>query len=307
MNLLCILTRLLLLIAVLSAGHPLPAQLAANQTYAFTPDGVRIAIQEWGTPGGQALVLVHGLLGTHLSWAKQVRAPRLLKYRIITYDLRGHGMSGAPTNPASYANGKLWADELKMVIEAKHLHRPVIVGWSLGGLIVSDYLRLYGDGKLGGLVYVDGVIENKPEYLFPKPGVTSRLTSDDLGEHLEGTRQFVALCFHNEPDTGTLSTLFDAAAMASPVMTKTLFTRGTSLPHPTDFPTIRVPVLLVYGKRDAHLRMQMVEREKQLMPAATVSIYPEAGHSPFLEAPGKFNTELDAFTSAAATNTNHPH
>ena len=77
------------------------------------------------------------------------------------------------------------------------------MGWSLGGLIISDYLRLYGDGKLGGLAYVDGVIENKPEYLFPKPGVTRLSTSGDLAEHLEGTRQFVALRFHNQPNTST--------------------------------------------------------------------------------------------------------
>jgi pimeloyl-ACP methyl ester carboxylesterase len=235
-----ILARLLLLHAVVFAGHPLCAQAGANQTYATTPDGVRIAIQEWGTPRGHALVLVHGLLGSHLSWAKQLSDPRLLKYRIFTYDLRGHGMSGAPTDPASYSNRKLWADELKMVIEVKHLDHPVIVGWSLGGLVISDYLRLYGDGKLGGLVYVDGVIENKSEYLFPKPGVVSLLTSDDLAEHLEGTRQFVALCFQNQPDMGTFSTLFAAAAMASPLMTKTLFTQGTTLAHPAKFPKIHI-------------------------------------------------------------------
>ena len=272
-----------------------------RQIYATTPDGVRIAIQEWGTPSGQPFVLAHGLLGSHLSWERQIYHSELLKTRIITYDLRGHGMSAGPTAPASYTDGKLWADELKMVMEVKHLGHPVVVGWSLGGLVLSDYLRLYGDGKLGGLVFVDAVVENKPEYLFPKPGIVGLLTSDDLAEHLDGTRQFVELCFHSRPDAGTLSSLSAAAAMASPVMTKTLFTQGTSLAHPRAFPTIHVPVLLVYGQHDAHLRMEMVQRQKQLMPEAAVSLYPDAGHAPFLETPEEFNAELDAWISRATT------
>ena len=94
--------------------------------------------------------------------------------------------------------------------------------------------------------------------------------------------------------------------MASPVMTKPLFTQGTYLPHPAIFPTIHTPVLLVYGIFDAHLRLEMVKREKQLMPKATVSIYPDADHSPFMEAPTKFNMELDAFVSGAVMSTTHP-
>ncbi len=60
-------------------------------------------------------------------------------------------------------------------------------------------------------------------------------------------------------------------------------------------------------KFDAHLRMAMVEREKNLMPDATVSIYPDAGHSPFMEAPNRLNTELDAFISDNVTNIKNPH
>ena len=287
-----------LLAMLLFSSHALRAQPIPNQSYATTADGVRIAIQEWGTPTGRPLLFVHGLLGSHLSWAKQIADPRLQKYRMVTYDLRGHGLSGAPAASASYTDGKLWADELKLVIETKHLDRPVVVGWSMGGLVLSNYLRLYGDGDLDGVVYVDGVIENRSEYFFPKPGITRLLASDDLAEHLEGTRQFVALCFHKPPASETFSTLFAGAAMASVVMTRAVLTQGISLVPEAQFPVIHVPALIVYGKYDRHLRMGMVRREKQLMPHASVSIYSDVGHSPLIELPDSFDRQLDTFVSS---------
>ncbi|WP_312884945.1 alpha/beta fold hydrolase [Candidatus Sodalis endolongispinus] len=42
------------------------------------------------------MIFIHGLLGSHLNWDAQVNSPLLQHYRLITYDLRGHGLSGKP-------------------------------------------------------------------------------------------------------------------------------------------------------------------------------------------------------------------
>jgi plasmid stability protein len=56
-------------------------------------------------------------------------------------------------------HGRRWADDLATVIELSHARNPVLVGWSLGGAVISNYLAAYGDGRIGGAVYVDGVVE----------------------------------------------------------------------------------------------------------------------------------------------------
>ena len=61
-----------------------------------------LVIQESGDPAGPAVVFVHGLLGSRLSWEAQLSSPLLQRYRLITYDLRGHGQSGQPTAPLAY-------------------------------------------------------------------------------------------------------------------------------------------------------------------------------------------------------------
>ncbi|RYG63707.1 alpha/beta fold hydrolase, partial [bacterium] len=143
---------------------------AAKQSFATAPDGVRIAIQEYGNPQGPELVFVHGLLGSHLTWERQFTSPLLKKYRIVTYDLRGHGFSGKPVTPRFYQEGKRWGDELRTVISAKKLKKPVVVTWSLGALALTNYLHSYGPKRIGGIVYVDAVFELAPDLVggFPE-------------------------------------------------------------------------------------------------------------------------------------------
>jgi non-heme chloroperoxidase len=275
-------------------------QTPVKQIYAIAPDGVKIAIQEYGNPDGAEIVLIHGLLGSHLDWLKQTENPSLLsKYRLITYDLRGHGLSGKPSDAASYKDGKLWGDDLQTVIAAAKLKRPTLVGWSLGGVVITNYLETYGDANIAGAIYVDGVIELKPEFLVSHPATTQAVSSDDLGIYLEGVRQFLKQCFYTPPDAATFNLLYANAAAASPVMTKAVNT-GISIPADTALPKVSVPVLLIYGENDDLVNRRMVERGQKLMPRAEVSFYPKTGHAPFLEKSERFNKELEKFVSSVS-------
>lgn len=287
----------LLLLSSLTAN----AQSLPKQSFATTRDGVRIAIQEYGDPKGAEIVLIHGLLGSHLDWIKQVNDPALRRYRLITYDLRGHGLSGKPAGAAFYSQGKRWGDELQSVIAAKGLRRPTLVGWSLGGAVMSNYLQTYGDSKIAGLVFVNAVIELKPELLQPNAGPAKAVASGDLGTHLEGTRQFVRKCFFNQPDEATFGLLYANAALASREMATTVLTGGFSIPARQALPKVRVPVVLIQGDKDALVKREMVSAGRKLMPGAKISIYAQTGHATFFERPERFNRELIEFVRAAQT------
>ena len=62
-----------------------------------TPDGLTISAQEWGNPNGPEILLIHGFGQSHLSWMRQVDSDLAREFRIITYDLRGHGYSDKPS------------------------------------------------------------------------------------------------------------------------------------------------------------------------------------------------------------------
>ncbi|KQU65920.1 MULTISPECIES: alpha/beta fold hydrolase [unclassified Rhizobacter] len=134
-----------LLALAATTTHHARAETTSRHDTVVSADGVTLSIREAGDPSGTPVIFVHGLLGSHLSWQAQVDSPVLQRYRLITYDLRGHGQSGRPSAPQMYTDGLRWADDLDAVIRKSRPGRPMLVGWSLGAAVISNYLAKYGD------------------------------------------------------------------------------------------------------------------------------------------------------------------
>jgi pimeloyl-ACP methyl ester carboxylesterase len=101
--------------------------------YARATDGTPIAYDVSGE--GLPLVLLHGLWGSRQFWhdAGVVEQLRPL-FRVIAVDLRGHGASGAPTDPAAYSVERHLLD-LDAVADACGAAQFVLWGWSFGATI----------------------------------------------------------------------------------------------------------------------------------------------------------------------------
>ncbi|MEM5310830.1 alpha/beta hydrolase [Paraburkholderia sp. JHI869] len=284
--------------ATLFAGAP-DAHAAPADYTVTSKDGVRLAVQESGNPNGTPVILIHGLLGSRLNWAAQAQSNELRQFRIITYDLRGHGLSDKPSGAESYHDGRHWADDLAAVIAGSHARKPILVGWSLGGVVISNYLAMYGDHDIAGAVYVDGVVELTPEQIVSHPEVYRDMTSPDLKTHLDGERTFVGLCFNRRPDAETFDRLLANAAMASWDMQK-------AIPTMTVFAAkglsqARVPLLFIYGGRDALVNTPAaLARASAMSPRVVSKVYAESGHAPFIEEPDRFNRDLAEFVRSAS-------
>jgi alpha-beta hydrolase superfamily lysophospholipase len=105
--------------------------------------GLRLHAREWGNPDGPPILFIHGWSQSHLCWAKQYESSLADEFRLVAYDLRGHGMSEMPLEPKHYTDGRLWADDVAAIIEQLRLDRPVLVGWSYGPFVIVDYIRAY--------------------------------------------------------------------------------------------------------------------------------------------------------------------
>jgi len=282
------------------AQAPTLAGIAHARQYTVTaPDGLRLAVQEAGNPDGPAIVFVHGLLGSHLSWAAQLASPALQRYRLITYDLRGHGLSGKPADAAAYADGRRWADDLAAVIAASGARRPLVVGWSLGAAVTTNYLAAYGDAEIAGAVYVGGVIELDPAQIVPHPRVYRDMVSPDLKTHLDAEREFIGLCFARQPDAATFQRLLANAALASFDMQAAV--QSMTVDAAKGLGAARKPMLLIYGARDALVQAApSLDRARQLNPRIRSTVYAASGHAPFLEEAERFNQDLAAFAASVS-------
>ena len=263
-----------------------------------TPDGLTIAAQEWGNPNGPEIVFIHGFSQSHLSWIKQVANSGLAKeFKMVTYDLRGHGNSDKPFEPEKYKTGKFWADELQAVMDATGLKRPVVVGWSYGGRIMADYLTTYGTAKVAGLNYVDAGQKADPTFVGPNLKNQPAMMSDDLAANIAATRAFLRGCFSIQPTQDEYDDMLAFNMMVPPKVRLALGNRPLQVDD--KLRGLKVPVLVTHGAEDKNSNLIAAEYTAKMIPGAKLSVYQGVGHSPFFEATPRFNAELAEFVRNA--------
>ncbi|WP_336088233.1 alpha/beta fold hydrolase [Nocardia sp. SSK8] len=108
-----------------------------------TADGARLRVHAYGPVDAPVIVLVHGWTCSIEYWNAQINA-FAGEYRVIAYDLRGHGES---TNGYAKPSPALLADDLEDVLEAALLpgQRAVLVGHSMGGMTLISWAGRYPD------------------------------------------------------------------------------------------------------------------------------------------------------------------
>ncbi|RMO20210.1 Alpha/beta hydrolase fold family, partial [Pseudomonas cichorii] len=131
------------------------------------------------------------------------------------------------------------------------------------------------------------------------PEVYRDLNSSDLKTHLDTVREFLALCFHTRPDTQTFERLSANAAMASWDMQKAV--QSMTVEAAKGLGNAKVPVLLLYGARDALVQVKpSIARATQLNPRVKSTLYENSGHAPFIEETERFNRDLSAFIDSTS-------
>ena len=94
---------------------------------ATLPSGLKLHYQQVGE--GPDLVMVHGLTGNLAVWHLQIVPELAEHFRVLTYDLRGHGHSDTP--PSGYSPDAM-ADDLLELLDVLEIERPLIAGHSYG-------------------------------------------------------------------------------------------------------------------------------------------------------------------------------
>jgi non-heme chloroperoxidase len=271
------------------------AQAESKTFKVQAPDGVMIAAQEWGNPDGLEILLIHGFSQSHLSWSRQFGSELAKSFRIITYDIRGHGGSEKPLDAAYYRDHKRWAEELNAVVEGANLKRPILVGWSYGGRIIVEYLMEYGDKNIGGINFVGAFTKVVPELLGPATPAVMKMVSENPAENIENTRSFLQFSAAKALPPDELEMML-AYNMAVPAKVRRYLLHRPAAYEAT-LKQIRVPVLVTHGMEDRVALVPMARYTESVVANAQVSLYEGVGHMPFWEEAPRFNRELGEFVT----------
>jgi 2-succinyl-6-hydroxy-2,4-cyclohexadiene-1-carboxylate synthase len=279
------------------SGH-----LAVERRTVDAGDGLRLHVALSGK--GAPLVLLHGFTGSGETWAP-LRAPLGAAHATIAIDLPGHGRSSAPGEPARYGLARLAAD-LARALDALAVDRVALLGYSMGGRAALRF-ALHHPDRVAALV-----LESTSPGIADPARRAERLASDaELADVIErdGIRAFVER-WEKLPmwesqralPAATRARLRAQREANSPSgLANSLRGAGAGVDEPVldRLSTLDVPTLLVAGALDtpyAALGRAMA----QALPAAQLTVVPEAGHAVHLEQPEAFVGAVTAFLREVA-------
>jgi non-heme chloroperoxidase len=264
-------------------------------------DGIKLHVMEDGNPDGRPLLFIHGWSQCRLAWLSQFNSDLAEDFRLVAMDIRGHGLSEKPQD--AYGDSKLWADDVQAVITELGLDRPIVSGWSYGGVIICDYLRVHGESALGGLQFVSAISRLGTDAAFAVIGeefVTNAVASfsTDVEECIRAIEAYMAQVTYGDLPPDVWYLILGYNAIVPPHVREALFSRN--IENDDLLPTIGLPTLITHGDHDEIALPVAAEQHAAMIPHAIHSMYENVGHAPFVEAAERFNRELREFASAAA-------
>jgi non-heme chloroperoxidase len=258
--------------------------------------GVQLHVMETGNSQGRPILFIHGASQCWLQWSRQMNSSLVEDHRLVALDVRGHGLSDKPRD--GYNDSRQWADDVDAVIRALNLESPVLSGWSYGPLVFLDYIRHYGEDRLGGLHFVGAVTKLGSE------AATSVLTAEFLSvvpqflsteteTCVRGLEGLLRLCFARELPASEHYLMLGYNLSVPPYVRQGLFSR--SFDNDDLLPKIRKPVLITHGADDAIVKPAAVDQHTAAMPHAQVQLMANTGHAEFWDDEERFNERLHSF------------
>lgn len=305
----CLLQTSLFAVALLCLGTmPSAAGAADGAALRFQvvegAGGVPLSVVTAGDPSKPAILLVHGIGQSYVSWENQLRAPLTDEFHVVAFDMRGHGNSGKPWNQDAYQDYRNYAGDVAAVIKATGIDRPVLVGWSYGTLVVSDYLRTYGASGLRAIVLVGAYGGLTPPPPPAPPALAAQMAktreqqlSGNLENNIAAARSFSRFLTGHEMSPAWYQRATELSLMLPRYARRWMFDRP--LANMDQIPKITIPLLINVGGKDGSTPENDARELAAKVPRADVSVYPDSGHSPFAEEPERFNRELAEFARAA--------
>ena len=233
-------------------------------------NGIRMWYAVFGH--GSPVILVHGGFGNSNYWGLQI--PSLARqHEVIVHDSRGHGRSTRSSEPITY---HLMASDVLALMDALHVPKAALVGWSDGAIIGLD-IAIHHPERLTKLFAFAANSD---------PSGTKDVSKDPL---------FSAYFSRTENEYQKLSPTPGEFKLFHEQLNK----MWDNEPHFSDeqLRSIKVPTWIVDGDHDEVIKREDTDHMAALIPGAGELILPNVSHFALLQDPEQFNEALLHFLS----------
>jgi pimeloyl-ACP methyl ester carboxylesterase len=283
--------------------YELPADVTHHDVAAT--DGGNIHVLERGQ--GRPLLLIHGITLQAGVWAPQFHL-MADDYRVLAVDVRGHGRS----TPGTDGFGRrIAARDLHAVVAHFDLHDAVVVGHSMGGMILMEFAGDFPDDladRIAGVVFMDtAAYQIAPRLALPVMKALGRRvrTRYDSGRRVPDRPM-------GDDDLSWVLTRMAFGAQPSAQAVDQVRRYGAALPQSTALPSwidlldhdarqalaaTSTPSMILVGSRDVLTPVYAARRIARFLPGARLEVLPGAGHQLMQERPYEVAQLLDDFVA----------
>ena len=233
---------------------------------------------------GPAILFSHGFGATGRMWAYQIEM-LARNFKVILWDMRGHGRSDSPAEPTAYSQANS-VDDIAAILDALGVQKAVIGGHSLGGFLSLAFHAKYPE-RVAALV----LSSTGPGYRKDAPREAWNATANALADEIE---------------RGGLEWLRDRSAEVDPTDHKSavgLINAGRRMLTQADgaviesLPSISVPTFISVGSKDDSYFAATKYLEVKIK-GSQRHVFEGAGHAANRDMPEKFNAALGDFLEA---------
>lgn len=268
-------------------------------------DGGSIHVLERGA--GRPLLLIHGITLQARIWAPQLHL-MADRYRVLAMDVRGHGRSRAGGDGFGR---RIAARDVKTVLDHFDLHDALVVGHSMGGMILMEFAGDFPEElaeRVAGLVFMDTAAYQ----LAPKPVLPlAKAFGRRVRSRFEAGRP-VPMRAMGEDDLSWVLTRLAFGADPPARAVDEVRRCGAEVPQSTSLPSgidlldhdarealgaTSTPSMILVGSRDLLTPVAAARRIARFLPHARFEVLPGAGHQLMQERPHQVARLLDEFSA----------
>ena len=263
-----------------------------------TKDGC-LSYEAAGDPSMPPLVFLHGIGGAARAWLGQLDFFKD-RYRTIAWDMPGYGGS-APLPTVSIA---ALAGALQDFLQQVSATKPILVGHSIGGMIVQQLLAKHSCIASAVVLAQTSPAFGKSDGDWQKSFIEARLGPLDRGETLASLApSLVKELAGDDPDIRGMDLARDCMACVPEATYRATMLSMLGFDQRNSLKNIVVPTLLLSGSKDKNAPAPMMAKMATYIPSAKYVEFEGVGHLANLERPGAFNAALDSFLKANAAAT----
>ena len=258
-------------------------------------NNIFVSYTDVGNKGSPVIIFIHGFPFNKSMWNLQVESLKD-KYRLITYDIRGHGNSGAGNEDYSI---DLFVSDLIGLMDALKINKAILCGLSMGGYIALNAIANDKD-RIDALILADtqciaDTHEAKEKRIKAIAGIRETGVEKYADESLKNL-------FASESFTTRLKEIEDIREMIVKTSEQSLISTLLALSARKEtcniLPEIKIPVLILVGNEDKITPPAAAMFMHEKIEGSILKIIYHAGHLSNLENPEEFNIQLKNFVKS---------